>query len=309
MTRCVVTGGAGFVGSHLVDALLQKGHDVLVVDNLSNGHNFNKNAVLARMDVNDSMNVIHTFRPSIIYHLACFPRSTSFDNPERDHETNYLSTLRICELAKTIRCRVVYSSNGGLMGEPKSLPMTEDHPVHPTTPYDLHKLASENILKLYGETFDVCSVVFRFGTIYGPRQRVNLEIGWEPLIPDYINRLTRNQPVYVYGESKATRDLVYVDDIVNALMLVLNKEMCGYNGPFLLGTEKEISVKWVQNYLRDHIESSSKTINRPRKIGEIDRLCFSYDRAKQALGWTPKVQIDVGLNKTLEWWRQELAKM
>ncbi len=305
--RIIITGGAGFVGSHLVDELIKRGMEVLVIDDMSNGYEENKNpkAQYIRCDIQFAVGAIAHFKPDLAYHLCCYPRSISFQNPIRDAEVNYLSTLRLCELAKEQKFRIVYSSNSGLMGEPKQLPMVEDQPIHTTTPYDCHKLASEHALQLYSETYGIGSLVFRFGTIYGPRQRMNPKLGWTPLIPDYITRLMANQEVYVYGGATATRDFIFVSDIVRALLVALDKPLDGFVGPILLGTGKETSVGYVQQFLRNHIPSKSQTVHRPRMVGEIDRMCLSTERATRLLGWKPTVPLEEGLLATKEWWTQQ----
>ena len=307
--RIVVTGALGFVASHLVDKLISLGHEVLGIDDLSNGYVQNRNeeanyiigdvTLLAQEHIERLLN----FKPETVYHLACYPRSISFKNPERDMIVNLGSTISLCNLAIEEKFRFVFSSNSGLIRQPRYLPLDEHHPVHPLTPYDAHKLASEHILRAYSEAYGQTATVLRFASVYGPRQRPNPTLGWNPLIPTWINQIRNPQPrITLEGTGEQTRDFVYVSDVVEALVHCIDFNT-GFHGPYLIASGQETSLTNLLQKLGSRL--GYPTIDyKPKKVGDIPAMSYNISLAGEELKWQPKVMLDEGLRDTINWWME-----
>ena len=316
--RTVVTGGVGFIGSHLVDRLLEGGNEVLIVDDFSNGYEENlpdpepDSIRVVREDVSSkaTLDVVRESRPELIYHLACYPRSISFSDPEHCATVNLISTYGLCEVARSMGSGIVFSSNSGLIGEPRYLPVDEEHPVHPTTPYDVHKLASEHAIRIYSESCGIGGVVLRFASVYGPRQRPNDRLGWRPIVPEWISRLSAGEPIVIESTGDQTRDFVYVDDVVDAVLRAGKKalEKRVFGGPYLIGTGIETSINQLHEILRSMIGGTSETKHAARKLGDIDRMAYSNKKARSDLGWEPETRLQDGLKSTVEWWTTRLGR-
>lgn len=242
--RILVAGGAGFVGSHLVEKLVGLNYQVDVLDDLSNGRKDNLKTVWRRisfheLDVSQPL-IKHLSKRKFdaIYHLPCFPRSRSFEDPKRDVEVNVIGMVNVLELAKKNKPKIIFSSNSGIYDTSK-MPIDEDTPDDPKTPYDLDKLQAEKYLKLYRNTFGIEHVIFRFATVYGPRQ--SLSPKWKPVVLEFIDSLLKHKPPVIYWDGEQTRDFIYVEDIVNALVLALdNKNANGET--MILGSGRETSI-------------------------------------------------------------------
>jgi len=298
MKRILVTGGAGFIGSHLVEKLVDLNHEVVVLDDLSNGNLQNLKKVrdeitFIKHDVSMpfSLPVLNA-----IFHLACFPRSRSFENPRRDIEVNVIGMINVLELARKNDAKVIFSSNSGIY-DTSRIPIDENTPDYPKTPYDLDKLQAENYLKLYGNTYGIKYVIFRFATVYGPRQNVSPE--WKPVVIEFISKLQKRQTPTIHWDGEQTRDFIYVDDIVNALILSL--ENANANGEtMILGSEKETSINELYKIISDlrgiYIEPSRK----PKQLGDIRRMRYKCKKANRILGWKADTPLEEGITKTID---------
>ena len=215
MKRVLVTGGAGFIGSHLVERLVDLNHEVVVLDDLSNGNLQNLKNVREEINLIKQDVSVPFLLPdlNVIFHLACFPRSRSFENPRRDIEVNVIGMINVLELARKNDAEVIFSSNSGIY-DTSRIPIDENTPDDPKTPYDLDKLQAENYMKLYGNTYGIEYVIFRFATVYGPRQNVSPE--WKPVVMEFISKVQKRQAPTIYWDGEQTRDFIYVDDIVKA---------------------------------------------------------------------------------------------
>ncbi len=303
MSRVLVTGGAGFVGSHIVDGLLARGHDVLVVDDLSSGarSNLSLDAELVDLDVADEalVGVAKAFRPVVISHLAAQASvPVSMANPALDASVNILGGLNVLRAAMETDCeQVVYVNTGGaLYGEPEYLPCDEDHPIRPISAYGLSKWISE----CYFRTLLPDSVplkVLRPANIYGPRQDPHGESG---VIAIFARRMLKGEQVTINGDGEHTRDYVYVGDVGEAHHLAMS-----HSDSFVanIGTGAGTSVNYVFRHLQKLTGNDAPPEYGPPRPGDVRHIALESSRAKLLLGWEPKVGLIEGLEKTVAFMR------
>ncbi|MCH7648673.1 MAG: GDP-mannose 4,6-dehydratase, partial [Thaumarchaeota archaeon] len=249
-------------------------------------------------------NAIDGFNPDVIFHLATHPRSFSLQDPKRNMEVNVLGTLNVLEFARKKNSKVIYTSNSGISGDPKFFPVTEEHPIDCKTPYDANKLIGEHYAKIFFKMYGVPSVIFRLATVYGERQQVNIKLGWKPLIANFVQTLENNQTPIINWDGEQTRDLIYVKDVVNCLILgaksnVKNAEM------FLLSTNKETTVN---DALKITCEITGKKVTpeyQEKLPGDLRRMVLSFEKAKKAFGYVPKYTLHEGVQLYVEWYRSQ----
>ncbi len=301
--RVLVTGGAGFIGSHLVERLVNLEHKVTVVDDLSNGdlcnlHRVKSEIEFFRNDVSTPCETWFEARKAFfdaIFHLACFPRSRSFERPARDVEVNVISTVNVIQLALQCQARVIFSSNSGIYDTSK-LPIDESASDSPKTPYDLDKLQSERFLELYRKTFSLDYVVFRFATVYGPRQRVSEE--WKPVIMEFITKLKAGQAPIIYWDGEQTRDFIYVDDLLQALISSMgNNKAIGER--MILGSGVETSINEIYRTISAQLGVDIEPIHERRQLGDIARMRYSCGKAEQILGWKARTPLSEGISRII----------
>jgi len=219
-----------------------------------------------------------------IFHLACHPRSLSIDNPQRDVEVNVKGMVNVLEIAKRNKCKVVYTSNSGIYGEPEYIPIDEKHPDKPLTPYDVDKLSAEYHLKSYNKLFEVPHVICRLATVYGERQ--GHSEGWKPVVVEFIKRIKKRERPIIYGSGKQTRDFVYVKDVANALATAMYSDI--ENETMIISTNKETAIIDLYNYLRELMhENDLDPVYEPEKKGDIMRMRYNNSKAKRLLNWHP----------------------
>ena len=296
MKKMLVTGGAGFIGSHLVERLVDLNHEVTVLDDLSNGNlqklkNVQNEITFIKHDISKPFRLEGL---DAICHLACFPRSRSFQNPQKDVEVNVIGMVNVLEAARKNNAKVVFSSNSGIY-DTSRIPIDENSSDKPKTPYDLDKLQAENYMKLYKETFGIEYVIFRFATVFGARQNISPE--WKPVVMEFISKLHRKQRPTIYWDGEQTRDFIHVEDVVNALVLALeNKNANGET--MILGSGKETSINKLYRLISRLLETNIEPIHEPKQLGDIRRMRYNCEKAKRILEWEPKISLNEGLRRT-----------
>ncbi len=305
--RALVTGGAGFIGSTLVDALLARGDTVTVVDNLSSGREQNLAGALAggaelvRADVRDGpviTSIVATARPQTIFHLAAqVDVRISLADPGRDARTNVEGTINVLEAGRLAGAeRIVFSSTGGaIYGETDVLPTPETVAPLPMAAYGQSKFCAERYLGLYKRLYGLSTIALRFGNVYGPRQDPHGEAG---VIAIFCGRLAAGERPTVYGDGTQTRDYIYVADLVDALLRAGDGDA---GGVVNIGTEIQTSVLELLEVLRAHHGPDAPEARfEPARTGEIDRSCLDATRAREMLGWRASTPIADGLRQTYD---------
>jgi len=306
--KILITGGAGFIGSHLAEKLIEEKAKVFVVDDFSNGRKENLEAVknevkIIKEDISISFKemekLLGKYRFDGIFHLACFPRSLSLKNPFRDLEVNVKGMLNILEIAKLNKCKVVFTSNSGIYGNPQYLPIDEKHPDNPSTPYDANKLASEYYMKIYNRIFGVPIAICRLATVYGERQRTKPE--WKPVIPEFATKILNNEQSTIYWDGKQTRDLIYVKDVVQGLMKAFLAET--RDEVFILGTGVETSINDIYKII---CKALGKWIE-PKRVekiaGDIKRMRYSSKKAEEWFKFKPDYNLEQGIKNYINWFK------
>lgn len=300
----LVTGGAGFIGSHVCDALLALGHEVHVIDDLSGGYEEQvpEGAILHRMDIRAAgVKVLwkeHRF--TTMFHLAAqMDVRRSVADPRFDADINIGGLLNLMEAGREYGLqKVIFSSTGGaIYGEPVVAPQTEDHPLQPLSPYGITKLSSEKYLFFYEDTHGIEFVALRYGNVYGPRQNPHGEAG---VVAIFCERMLAGQQPIVNGDGKQTRDYVHVQDVVAANMKALAYKGSGI---FNVGTGVETDVVQLFEILRDELAPDMKVVHGPGKAGEQKRSVLSWAHSRDVLGWTPSRDVRQGLTETARWFR------
>ncbi|HEY2768932.1 MAG TPA: GDP-mannose 4,6-dehydratase [Solirubrobacteraceae bacterium] len=304
--RCLVTGGAGFIGSNLVDALLARGDEVTVVDNLSTGKRENlepaiaAGATLQVSDVRDPQALTEIFaacKPELVFHLAAqIDVRLSVEDPARDAESNVLGTIAVLNaaLATGTRRLVNSSTGGGLYGDAGVFPTPEDHPIRPLAPYGQGKYAAEGYCGLYTRLHGLSTVSLRYGNVYGPRQDAHGEAG---VVAIFCGRVMDGLAPTVFGDGRQTRDWVEVGDVVRANLLAAASEL---TEPVNIGTGRETSVLDLLAALGDVSDRPLvEPLFAPARPGEVMRSLLDVSRAERELGWVAEVDVREGLRRIL----------
>ena len=299
--RILVTGGAGFIGSHVVDAYIAAGHHVAVVDNLATGRreNLNPRAVFYEVDIRDAELLAEVFdreQPEVVnHHAAQADVRQSVTDPLFDAEVNVLGTLKLLEQARrhSVRKVIFISSGGAIYGEPEHLPCGEDHPVRPMSPYGASKAAIEIYLSVYRTTHGMATTVLRYGNVYGPRQDPHGEAG---VVAIFTGKMLAGETPVIFGSGEQTRDFVYVGDCARANLIALEK---GDNGAFNIGTGQETSINRIAALLKELTAYAGEIRYAPEKPGEVFRIYSECTLAEQSLGWAPTVALREGLARTV----------
>jgi UDP-glucose 4-epimerase len=307
--KALVTGGAGFIGSNLVDALLARGDEAIVVDDLSTGKRENlegalaNGAVLVEADIRDRGAIEELAgreRPEVIFHLAAqIDVRRSVADPAWDASINVGGTANVLEAARVAGSRrVVFSSTGGAIygeGEGQQLPLAEDAPLAPEAPYGQSKFAAEGYVSLYERLYGLSGVSLRLGNVYGPRQDPLGEAG---VIAIFCGRLRDGSPPTVFGDGKQTRDYIYVGDVVAALLAAAES---GVSGAINVGTGIETDVLELIRQLRELSGSEGfEPEFQPMRVGEVQRISIDPGRAARELSWRAEIGLEEGLRVTLD---------
>jgi UDP-glucose 4-epimerase len=306
-TKTLVTGGAGFIGSNLVRRLLKDGHEVTVLDNLLSGYIGNLagcDIKFIKGDVRDLSAVEQSVRGAeIVFHLAAsVGNKRSIDRPIEDAEINVIGTLRILEAARRAGVRkIVASSSAGIFGELKTLPIREDHPVEPDSPYGASKLYEEKVCLAYAKLYSLEAVCLRYFNVYGPNQRFD---AYGNVIPIFVFQSLRNQPLTVFGDGSQTRDFVNVRDVVEANIRAAAAD--GVSGAFNIGSGTRISINSLIEKLSHALEFHPEVRYSQQRPGDVRDSLADITAAQAALGFRPSVCIDEGLAGYVAWARQEV---
>lgn len=309
--RILVTGGAGFIGSHTVDALVGRGgYDVSVLDALSSGKRaqVDQRARLHQADLRDASavrSVVEQERPEAIIHLAAqMDVRRSVADPAFDAQVNLVGFLNLMEAAREHGLRrVIFASTGGaIYGEQEQFPCDEDHPQRPVSPYGVAKAATEKYLFFYRAQYGIDYVALRYANVYGPRQDPHGEAG---VVAIFCGRILQGQPVTIFGDGGQTRDYVFVGDVVRANLAALESQV---TGAFNVGTGIETNVNQLYEALAEIAAIGRPPEHAAARPGEQRRSVISAARAERELGWRPAVELRSGLERTLQFFREGAAR-
>jgi len=294
--RALVTGGAGFIGSHVADALVARGDDVVVVDNLASGHREHvpPAAVFEQVDIRDPdlRRVFDEARPEVCFHLAAQADvGTSVARPDYDADVNVVGTVRVLEAARAHGAPVVFSSTGGAIYGECDGPAAEDTPRRPVSPYGIAKLAAEEYLAGWNRLHGTSHVALRFANVYGPRQQPELEGG---VVAIFLDRMARGEGTQIFGDGSQTRDFVYVGDVVEALLAAVGVG----GGVFNVGTGIETSINELHALCRRVSGSTRGPAYAAPRPGDALRSVVDPSLAARVLGWRARVQLEEGLRLT-----------
>ena len=296
--RVVVTGGAGFIGSHVVDALVVRGDEIAVVDSLVTGkrENVSSSAELHVRDVRESLDdLFDSVRPEAVFHLAAQADvRVSVEHPIEDADVNVLGTIRVLEGARRHGAQVVFSSTGGAIYGECDAPVLETAPREPISPYGTAKLAGEEYLRAYNRLYGTTHVALRYGNVYGPRQDPHGEAG---VVAIFLGALARGEQAHIFGDGLQTRDYVYVGDVARATTSALGQE----GGVFNVGTGRETSVVDLYELCARVAGSETKAEHSPARLGELQRSVLDPELAARELGFRAMVELEDGLQATWNW--------
>ena len=308
--KILVTGGAGFIGSHVVDAYIAAGHEVAVLDNFSTGQqgNVNPSAAVHHVDVREQSKVagmVASFRPDIVNHHAAqseVPKSVA--DPAYDAHVNILGGLNLLKACvdNSVRKFIFISTGGALYGEPDVVPADEDHPVRPLSPYGTSKYAFEQYLGTYQRTFGLNYTVLRYANIYGPRQDFHAEEG--RVVAIFASRMLMGKPATIDGDGTQSRDMLYVGDVATANLAALDK---GAGGTFHISTGIPVTVNDIFRKLALLTEYKLEPRFGPSRKGDVYRIALDNSRALEQLGWRPQITIEEGLRLTVDYFREQVA--
>lgn len=298
--KIAVTGGAGFIASHVADAYIKEGHRVHIIDNLSTGNaeNINPNAVFHNIDICDKSlhKLFEVEKFDLVSHYAAQMNvRVSVSDPIFDATTNILGTLNILEAAKDTGVKkIVFASSGGTVyGEQDYFPADEEHPTRPCSPYGISKVAVEKYLFYYDRVYGLKNCIFRYGNVYGRRQNPHGEAG---VVAIFIDKMMNHEQPVINGDGLITRDYIYIDDVVAANILALNPEVTGtYN----VTTGVETDVNTIFRNLKELMHSECQEYHGEAKAGEQRRSVCSYKKIHDAFGFTPKFSFFEGMKQTV----------
>ncbi len=308
--KVLVTGGAGFIGSHVVDAMLGEGYEVVVVDNLESGgrENVHPDVPVVEMDLRDPAlsQIFQEHKPRYVCHLAAQASITkSIRGPLVDADANIIGSLNVLEECRKNGVeKVLFSSSGGAMyGEPVTLPCDEDHPVRPLSPYGAAKAALELYLPIYRGLYGLKYSALRYANVYGPRQNPDGEAG---VVAIFAGRMLDGAPVFVNGSGEQERDFVYVEDIARANVLALS---AGDDEAFNLGSGVGTSVNEIFSRLSRLTGYGLEPEHRAQAEGEVFKIVLNKEKAHNVLGWGPRVSFEEGLSRTVESLRESRQRV
>jgi UDP-glucose 4-epimerase len=305
--RVVLTGGAGFIGSHIADALLARGDEVVVIDDRSTGEraNLNPDVEFHDMDVRspEAAGLIRDRRPGVVCHQAGqMSVSRSVREPLFDAGVNLMGGLNVLEAARHVGARFLFASTGGaLYGDADVLPTPESYPAWPVSPYGVGKLSFEHYLHSYGVQHGLPYVALRYANVYGPRQNPHGEAG---VVAIFCLKLLAGEPAVINGDGRYTRDYVYVGDVVRANLAALDAEVSGH---FNVGTGRQCDVNEVFHMISERLGIPAEEVHGPARAGDQRTSALDCTLIAAKLGWRPEVGLEEGLAETADWFRARRA--
>lgn len=303
--KILVTGGAGFIGSHIVDALVKKRHEVVVIDNLSSGKKdyINPKASFYKMDIRfkNLKNVFRKEKFDIVFHQAGQKKLRySVDHPIEDADINIMGTLNLLEASRMHGVKkFIFASTAALYSEKGTLPYKETDIIDTASPYGLSKLTSEKYLEIYEKLHGLSYVALRYSNVYGPRLDAQ---GDSAAIAIFIDNLMKGKKVTIFGNGKQTRDFIYVDDVVEANLAAMKLKGSDIIN---VSTGKEISMNDTYDIIAKELEVTKRAEYASAKAGDAMRSALSSTKAKRKLGWKAKVDVKTGLKQTVEWFQNK----
>jgi len=303
LKKVLVTGGAGFIGSHVVDKFILKGYNVVVVDNLSTGDpkNLNKRAKIHEVDITspELNRIFLQERPDYVVHQAAqIDVQKSLADPLYDARVNIIGTLNILECSRKIGVKkLVYASSAALYGDPEYLGIDEQHRAYPMSNYGVSKYTPEHYLRVYDGLYGLSYVVLRYANVYGPRQLATGEGG---VISIFINRMLNNKPPVVFGDGKQTRDFIYVEDVAEANLKAVEGDS---KGVYNISTNKQTSVNQLVELLKGIIKTDVEPVYKAPRAGDIRHSFLDNTKAVKELKWKPRTTLYEGLCRTVEYYR------
>jgi UDP-glucose 4-epimerase len=311
MDTVLITGGAGFIGSHVTDALVKNGMTIIVLDNLSTGNKGNINpspaVTFIEGDVRDEDLVENIFRkkPNIsgVIHLAAQSKvGPSLDDPLSDLMINVKGTVTVLEAARRHGIKIfVYASSAAVYGHVKSLPITEEARTQPLSPYGASKLAAEQYVQTFGSLYDMNVTVLRFANVYGPRQSAETEAG---VITIFIENLLTGRTPYIQGDGQQTRDFVYVEDVVEAIIIPFSRSHeAKVSGVFNVSSQSQTTINQMLDILCREVGNTFNPDYGPERPGDIKHSYLSHDQLTKVSNWKPHMSLNDGLKRTVQYYR------
>ncbi len=308
--KILVTGGAGFIGSHIVDQCIARGHEVAVIDNLWSGgggkeQNLNPKAHFFRADITDEtvlQTIFDEVRPEVVSHQAAQASvAVSTKSPQYDAGVNVIGLLNVLTQCTRVGTRkIVFASSGATYGTPESLPINEETPQQPESPYGITKMVAECYLRYWHSAYGLVYTALRYGNVYGPRQDPNGEAG---VIAIFANRFLNHKSVRIDWDGEQQKDYVFVEDVARANVLATEQ---GDNNIFCIGTGRGASVNELYNTLAKITGYKPEIVRAPKRAGDIDLSYFDCSKAERVLGWTPQVTLEEGIAKTVEFFKHQV---
>jgi len=307
--KIVVTGGAGFIASQIVDAYIERGHEVHILDDFSTGQvsNLNPKATVHKVDIADSgtAKLVEQIKPELLsHHAAQMDVRHSVADPAFDARVNIIGFINLLEASKNAGVKkVIFASSGGAVyGEQEEFPAPESHVTQPASPYGVSKRSGELYLSYYQQAFGMPYIALRYANVYGPRQSAKGEAG---VVAIFLSLLLSGKTPVINGDGSQTRDYVYVGDVVAANVAALDSS---FIGQINIGTGVETDVVTIFNHLRDAVGSKVEAQHGPAKTGEQRRSCLDATRAAEILGWRPQIALAEGLRRTAAFYQETFAK-
>jgi UDP-glucose 4-epimerase len=308
--KVLVTGGAGFIGSNLVRYLLEEGNSVTVLDNFMSGYRSNLNPFPALRiiegDVRDKATVENAMKEvEVVFHLAAsVGNKRSIDHPITDAEINVLGTLNVLEAARKEGVhKIVASSSAGIFGELKTIPIKEDHPIEPDSPYGCTKLCEEKLCLSYAKLYDLEAVCLRYFNVYGPNQRFD---AYGNVIPIFVFKMLRNESLMIYGDGEQTRDFVNVSDVVQANIKAADS--IGVSGAFNIASGKRVTINILVEMITKENRNLIKIEHGPERPGDVRHSLADIMLAQQRINYTPEIDLESGIEEYVKWARKTLVE-